>query len=131
MNNEQRAEQLWAQYGADFGLISKQQIIDLLSVELADPQPGTGDYIRLLCGYLFCIGDASDAILLEKAKYDLNMDIGCMIDAEWIESLKQDDTQNSSRQALINSFVEYYQHYFTVPNPQPKKSWLSFFFRKR
>lgn len=131
MNNEQRAEQLWAQYGADFGLISKQQIIDLLSVELADPQPGTGDYIRLLCGYLFCIGDASDAILLEKAKYDLNMDIGCMIDAEWIESLKQDDTQNSSRQALINSFVEYYQHYFTAPNPQPKKSWLSFFFRKR
>ena len=131
MNNEQRAEQLWAQYGADFGLISKQQIIDLLSAELADPQPGTGDYIRLLCGYLFCIGDASDAILLEKAKYDLNMDIGCMIDAEWIESLKQDDTQNSSRQALINSFAEYYQHYFTAPNPQPKKSWLSFFFRTR
>lgn len=131
MNNEQRAEQLWTQCGADFDRISKQQIIDLLSAELAEPQPGTGDYIRLLCGYLFCLGNASDAALLERAKYDLNMDMGCMIDAEWIESLKQDDIQNPSRQALINSFVEYYQHYFAAPNPQPKKSWLSCFFRKR
>ena len=66
MTNEQRAEQLWAQYGADFEQIPKQTILDLLNQELSQPNPGTADYIRLLCGYLFCLGNSSDATLLEK-----------------------------------------------------------------
>lgn len=131
MNNEQRAEQLWAQYGADFDSIPKQQIIDLLSAELADPQPGTGDYIRLLCGYLFCLGDSSDAALLEKAKYEFDMDTGCMIDAEWIESLKQDDIHSIARQDLIQRFTEYYQHYYTPQAPKNKSFWNQLFHHKQ
>ena len=45
-------------------------------------------YKGLLCVFLYCLGDISDIPLLEKAKYSINMDVGCMIDGERIESLK-------------------------------------------
>ena len=56
--------------------------------EIEDFQEGSSEYIRLLCGYLYCIGDVTDVPLLEQAKYGINMDVGCMVDGEWIESLK-------------------------------------------
>ena len=75
-------------------------------------QPGSSEYIRLLCGYLYCLGDRSDIPLLEKAKYNINMDVGCMIDREWIDSLKNGgkETQfTGSRQDIIDGFVSYYK----------------------
>ena len=131
MTNEERAEQLWMQYGADYKRISKQQIIDLICAELAVPQPGSSDYIRLLCGYLFCLGDSSDAALLEKVKYTFDMDTGCMIDKEWIESLKQDDVHGIARQDLIQRFIEYYQHYHAPPAPKAKNFWQRTFHHKQ
>lgn len=80
MTNEQRAEQVIKKYGFRFSDIPKQEIIDLLQKEIANYQPGSSEYIRLLCGYLYCLGDISDVTLLEKAKYSINMDVGCMID---------------------------------------------------
>lgn len=114
MTNEQRAEQVIKKYGFRFNDIPKQEIIDLLLKEIANYQPGSSEYIRLLCGYLYCLGDISDVPLLEKAKYSINMDVGCMIDGEWIDSLKNGgvETQFTGfRQEIIDSFVLYYQDF--------------------
>ena len=48
------------------------------------------------------------------------MDVGCMIDGEWIESLKNGGgkTQNTnSRQEIIDGFISYYQDF------QPEDEW--------
>ena len=114
MTNDQRAEQIIKKYRFHFKDIPKQEIINLIQMEIADYQPGSSEYIRLLCGYLYCLGDISDVPLLEKAKYSINMDVGCMIDGEWIDSLKNDgiETQcTGSRQEIINSFVSYYNNF--------------------
>ncbi len=114
MTNEQRAEQIIKKYGFDFDKISKKEIIDLLCKEIEDYQAGSSEYIRVLCGYLYCIGDVSDIPLLEKAKYTINMDVGCMVDIEWIESLKNggvDTPYVRNREEIINSFVIYYKEF--------------------
>lgn len=88
MTNEQRAEKIIEKYGFDFENIPKEEIIALIEAEHGNFQEGSSEYIRLLCGYLFCIGDASDVPLIKRVKYGINMDVGCMIDWEWIESLE-------------------------------------------
>ena len=110
MTNDQRAMKTLEKYGFDFNHIPKQEIIGLIQQEIENYQPGSSEYIRLLCGYLYCLGDLSDVSLLEKAKYSINMDVGCMIDEEWIESLKNGgiETQfTGTRQDIIDSFVSY------------------------
>lgn len=114
MTNDQRAEQIIKKYRFHFKDVPKQEIINLIQVEIANYQPGSSEYIQLLCGYLYCLGDISDVPLLEKAKYSINMDVGCMIDGEWIDSLKNGgiETQcTGSRQEIINSFVSYYNNF--------------------
>jgi phosphoribosylglycinamide formyltransferase-1 len=111
MTNEQRAEALINELGFDFDAIDKERIRSLIEEEVANYQPGSSEYIRVLCGYLYCIGDESDVPLLEKAKYNINFDVGCMIDLEWIDSLgnRTTDYQVRSREELISDFVNYYQ----------------------
>lgn len=108
MTNEQRTEQIIKKYGFDLINISKEEIIDLLQKEIADYQPGSSEYLRVLCGYLFCLGDISAVPLLEKAKYSINMDVGCMIDSEWIDSLKNGGTapniSDPGRKSLMTSY---------------------------
>ena len=114
MTNEERAEQIIKKYGFDFNNISKEEIIDLLRKEIADYQPGSSEYLRVLCGYLYCLGDISDVPLLEKAKYGINMDVGCMVDGEWIENLKDGGISSQyvrSRQEIIDDFVLYYKDF--------------------
>ncbi len=114
MTNEHRTEQIIKKYGFDFTNISKEEIIDLLQKEIADYQPGSSEYFRVLCGYLYCMGDISDVPLLEKAKYSINMDVGCMIDSEWIDSLKNGGISSQyirSRQEIIDDFVLYYKDF--------------------
>ncbi|MDE5557911.1 MAG: hypothetical protein K2J32_09540 [Ruminococcus sp.] len=111
MKNLQRAEKLVKKYGFDFVKIPKNEIINLLETEIENYQEGSSEYIRLLCGYLFCIGDKTDIPLIKKAKYGINMDVGCMIDWEWLESLKNDGKETEycySRNKLIENFIEYY-----------------------
>ena len=91
-----------------------EDVIDLLQKEIADYQPGSSEYLRVLCGYLFCLGDISAVPLLEKAKYSINMDVGCMIDSEWIDSLKNGGISSQyirSRQEIIDDFVLYYKDF--------------------
>lgn len=111
MKNLQRTEKLIKKYGFDFEKIPKNEIAYLLETEIKNYQEGSSEYIRLLCGYLFCIGDKTDIPMIEKAKYGVNMDVGCMIDWEWLESLKNDGKETEyccSRNKLIEIFVEYY-----------------------
>lgn len=112
MNNEKRAEAIIQKYGFDFPTISKQEIICLIEEEIDNFQPGSSEYIRLLCGYLYCIGGKSDAELLRRAKYEINFDVGCMIDAEWIDSLENNQDAGYKirpRKELIDEFVNYYE----------------------
>lgn len=107
MTNEQRAEQLIKLYGFDFEKINKADIINLIEKEISDFQPGSSEYIRILCGYLFCIGDESDAELIGKAKHNINFDVECMIDGEWIDSLKGTENEYTRpRCEIIESFVD-------------------------
>ncbi len=111
MKNLQRAEKLIKKYGFDFEKIPKHEIISLLETEIENYQEGSSEYIRLLCGYLFCIGDKTDIFLIEKAKYGINMDVGCMIDWEWLESLKNDGIETEYcyyRNKMTENFIEYY-----------------------
>ncbi len=112
MTNEQRAAEIIKKYGFDFSKIQKEEIRKLIEIEISDFQSGSSEYIRLLCGYLYCIGDRSDAPLIEKVKYGINMDVGCMIDGEWIDSLKGiEDEYVRSKEELIQEFVSYYQDF--------------------
>lgn len=110
IDNEERAERLVSKYGFDFENIPKQEIRDLIEKEISDFKEGSSEYIRVLCGYLYCIGDSTDAELIKRAKYEISMDVGCMIDGEWIDSLENNDS-NGSRKEIINSFVSYYHSY--------------------
>ena len=88
------------------------KIINLIENEIKDFQSGSSEYIRLLCGYLYCLGNEEDASLIEKAKYKINMDVGCMIDAEWIESLKGvESIYVRPRDEIISDFVDYYKDF--------------------
>ena len=66
MTNEQRAEKLVQELGFDFDQISKDYIISLLEDEISNFHEGSSEYVRLLCGYLYCLGNKSDIPLLKK-----------------------------------------------------------------
>lgn len=114
MENEERARLLIETYGFDFGRIPKHEITALIEKEIQDFQDGSSEYIRLLCGYLYCIGDKNDVPLIEKAKYKINFDVGCMIDSEWIDSLNNGGIEEEwvrPREEIIEDFVSYYERF--------------------
>ncbi|MCM1327011.1 MAG: hypothetical protein NC094_09420 [Bacteroidales bacterium] len=112
MTNEQRAKAIIKKYGFNFSEIPKEEVRKLIEEEILDFQEGSSEYIRVLCGYLYCIGDFSDVSLIEKAKYSINMDVGFMIDEEWIDSLKGiEDEYTRSREEIMESFIAYYQNF--------------------
>ena len=114
MTNEERARALVKKYGFLFEQIPKAEIRMLIEQEILDFQPGSAEYIRALCGYLFCIGDKSDVELLNRAKYEINMDVSCMIDEEWIDSLHNGGVETSivrPRAELIEEFMKYYTNF--------------------
>ena len=114
MTNEQRAEALIQKYRFDFASIPRDEIRELIELEIEDFQEGSSEYIRLLCGYLYCVGDMADVPLLERAKYGINMDVGCMVDWEWIESLKNGGVEGefvNSRETIVQNFIDYYRSF--------------------
>ncbi len=108
LSNEERADNLVKKYGFDFAKISKSEIRGLLEKEIENYHEGSSEYIRVLCGYLFCIGSYEDALLIERAKYQINFDVGCMIDGAWIEALKGNMSEED-RQFHIQAFIKYYE----------------------
>ena len=116
MTNGERAEQLIKKYGFVFDKIPKDELTGLIQKEISEFKQGSSEYIRLLCGYLYCISDGSchDIELIEKAKYSINMDVGCMIDGEWIDSLKNggcEDSFSRPRKDIIDDFISYYTNF--------------------
>lgn len=114
MTNEQRAEALIQKYRFDFASIPRDEIRELIELEIEDFQEGSSEYIRLLCGYLYCVGDMADVPLLERAKYGINMDVGCMVDWEWVESLKNGGVEGefvNSRETIVQNFIDYYRSF--------------------
>ena len=122
--NEERAKQILLKYGFNFNSIPHDEIRQLLENEIQDyvsgayEYGGSAEYLRVLCGYLFCIGNLADIAIIEKTKY-INFDIGCMIDGEWIDSMKclsRADTGYDirDRDELITEFIDYYKAYFDL-----------------
>lgn len=114
-NNELRAKILAEKYQFQFKEEHRAEIEMHLKNEIEDYQSGSSEYLRFLCGYLFCIGHKEDLAIISTAKYSLNMDVGSMIDYEWLSSLEnngKEDKYTRSRAELVEEFVSYYTHYF-------------------
>ena len=69
----------------------------------------SSECLRVLCGYLFCLGDISDVPLLEKVKYGIDMDVGTMIDSLENDGIEEKYTQ--TRKEIIKGFVDYYENW--------------------
>ena len=129
---EERAEYFVKKLGFDFDKIDKNNIIYLLNEEFKraiKEEKEDSDFfdssecLRVLCGYLYCLGDISDVPLLEKVKYGIDMDVGVAIDSEWIDSLKNEgiamkleEYDIRSKKELIKDFVDFYKNYYSLSN---------------
>ena len=102
---EERAEFFIRKLGFDFDKIDKNEIIFLLNKEferaITERESkfyDSSECLRVLCGYLYCLGDISD--------------VGTMIDSEWIDSLENggiEDKYTQTRKEIIKDFVDYYE----------------------
>ena len=119
LTSDERAENFIKRFGFDFDKIDKNQIISLINEEFERAVEerkrcfyDSSECLRVLCGYLFCLGNISDVPLLEKVKYKIDMDVGTMIDSEWIDSLENggiEDKYTRTRKEIIEDFVDYYE----------------------
>ena len=125
---EERAEFFIRKLGFDFDKIDKNEIIFLLNKEferaITERESkfyDSSECLRVLCGYLFCLGDISDVPLLKKVKYKIDMDMGVAIDGIWIISLENNGIEMKeydipSKKELIKDFVDFYKNYYSLSN---------------
>ena len=111
---EERAEFFIRKLGFDFDKIDKNQIISLINEKFERAVEerkrcfyDSSECLRVLCGYLFCLGDISDVPLLKKVKYKIDMDMGVAIDGIWIIEMKEYDIP--SKKEIIKYFVDEYK----------------------
>lgn len=107
-SNQIRAKETIKKFGYKFNEKDRPEILKLLNEEYQNYHPGSSEYLRVLCGLLFCIGNKEDADIIEKVKYGLNMDVGFMVDLDWINDLRGLPT-DLTRNEMIDEFKEYYQ----------------------
>jgi len=67
LTSDERAENFIKRFGFDFDKIDKNQIISLINEEFERAVEerkrcfyDSSECLRVLCGYLFCLGDISD-----------------------------------------------------------------------
>ena len=127
---EERAEFFIRKLGFDFDKIDKNEIIFLLNKEFEKAITETereskfydsSECLRVLCGYLYCLGDISDVPLLKKVKYGIDMDTGVAIDGIWIISLENNGIEMKeydipSKKEIIKDFVDFYKNYYSLSN---------------
>ena len=121
LTSDERAENFIKRFGFDFDKIDKNEIIFLLNKEFERAITerkskfyDSSECLRVLYGYLFCLGDISDVPLLEKVKYKIDMDMGVAIDGIWIISLENNGMEMKeydipSKKEIIEGFVDYYE----------------------
>ena len=124
----ERAEYFVKKLGLDFSKINKNDIIYLLNEEFTraiKEEKEDSDFfdssecLRVLCGYLYCLGDISDVPLLKKVKYKIDMDMRVAIDGIWIISLENNGIEMKeydipSKKELIKDFVDFYKNYYSL-----------------
>ena len=133
LSSDERAENFLKKFGFDFDKIDKNEIISLINEEFERAIEerkrcfyDSSECLRVLCGYLFCLGDISDVPLLEKVKYKkvkykIDMDMGVAIDGIWIISLENNGMEMKeydipSKKELIKDFVDFYKNYYSLSN---------------
>ena len=130
LSSDERAENFLKRFGFDFDKIDKNEIISLINEEFERAVEerkrcfyDSSECLRVLCGYLFCLGDISDVPLLKKVKYKIDMDMGVAIDSEWIDSLKNEgiamkleEYDIRSKKEIIKNFVDFYKNYYSLSN---------------
>ena len=121
LSSDERAENFLKKFGFDFDKIDKNEIISLINEEFERAIEerkrcfyDSSECLRVLCGYLYCLGDISDVPLLEKVKYKIDMDMGVAIDGIWIISLENNGMEMKeydipSKKELIKYFVDEYK----------------------
>lgn len=119
LSSDERAENFLKRFGFDFDKIDKNEIISLINEEFERAVEerkrcfyDSSECLRVLCGYLYYLGDISDVPLLEKVKYGIDMDVGTMIDGEWIDSLENGGIKTKytqTRKEIIKGFIDYYE----------------------
>jgi len=77
LSSDERAENFLKRFGFDFDKIDKNEIISLINEEFERAVEerkrcfyDSSECLRVLCGYLFCLGDISDQ--LNNIKIPLN-----------------------------------------------------------
>ena len=128
LTSDERAENFIKRFGFDFDKIDRNQIISLINEEFERAVEerkrcfyDSSECLRVLCGYLFCLGDISDVPLLEKVKYKIDMDMGVAIDGIWIISLENNGIEMKeydipSKKEIIKDFVDFYKNYYSLSN---------------
>ena len=130
LSSDERAENFLKRFGFDFDKIDKNEIISLINEEFERAVEerkrcfyDSSECLRVLCGYLYCLGDISDVPLLEKVKYGIDMDVGVAIDSEWIDSLKNEgiamkleEYDIRSKKEIIKNFLDFYKNYYSLSN---------------
>ena len=123
---EDRAEFFIRKLGFDFDNIDKNEIIFFLNkeferaiIEWESEFYNSSECLRVLCGYLYCLGDISDVPLLKKVKYGFDMDVGTMIDDEWIDSLENGGMEMKeydilSKKEIIEGFIDHYRYFYNL-----------------
>jgi len=134
--NEIRAEDIIRKYGLIPTVDKRREIKELLEFEINNYIEGSSEYLRVLCGMLFCIGNIEDSVLIWKAKM-INFDVGCMIDVDFIfgagiketldyisdkqEFAKMRDFLESydldepiDKEEIVKNYKEYYTGYFSL-----------------
>lgn len=81
--NEKRAEKFIRKYGLTPSVEVRVELKKLLEYEIENYSGGSSEYLRVLSALLFYIGNVEDSILIFRAKM-LNMDVGTMIDTEFL-----------------------------------------------
>lgn len=109
--NEKRAEEVIRKYGLIPSVENRKEIKELLEYEINNYIEGSSEYLRVLCGMLFCIGNVEDNVLIWQAKM-INFDVGCMIDIEFLfgAGIKEtlDYIAGKEELAKMRSFLQTY-----------------------
>ena len=116
--SENKARLFFEEFGFNFKVEDRYIVRNLLEHEINNSSKNDeGEFLKVLCGYLFCIGNPEDVDLIKKVKNDLGRDVGLMINRGWTdaEMMKVDSMAKDVMYfGLREDYREFYQNYFNM-----------------